>query len=206
MPGSVAFWTQLTHHLNSLVWLAPLPDRVRARVSEVVYRNPPMPQWRAAETVGVLEESGAPPVLMGGWGIDALTGCQRRTHRDLDLIVDAADLEPAVEALDDLGYEEWFRHSEAPPIAGQELAGDVIALWDEAKRVVELHPLELASAGLRLTHGKIGSRKVLCLAPEQVIRAHRDFRNRRRKVRRRDEENLAAVRELLPPKPPGQPG
>ena len=198
MPGSIALWTQLTHHLNSLVWVAPLPKRVRARVSEVVYRNPPMPAWRAAEAVEALDEAGAWPVVMGGWGIDALTGRQRRTHRDLDLIVDVADLDSALDALDGLGYEEWFRHPEAPPIAGRKLAGDVIALWDEAKRVVELHPLELAGAGLRLTHGRLGACKVLCLAPEQVIGAHQGFRNRRRSARLRDEENLAAARELLP--------
>lgn len=42
--------------------------------------------------------------ITGGWGIDALLGRQTREHGDIDLGLDATDVDRAVAALSDLGY------------------------------------------------------------------------------------------------------
>jgi lincosamide nucleotidyltransferase A/C/D/E len=51
-----------------------------------------------------LHIAGVQTVLAGGWGIDALAGRQSRSHRNLNLIVDDDESDPALEALAALGY------------------------------------------------------------------------------------------------------
>ncbi|HEY7989282.1 MAG TPA: hypothetical protein VIE19_08690, partial [Lapillicoccus sp.] len=51
-----------------------------------------------------LADAGVRFWLAGGWGVDALAGRQTRSHRDLDLLVDAADEAVTLEVLGDLGY------------------------------------------------------------------------------------------------------
>jgi lincosamide nucleotidyltransferase A/C/D/E len=42
--------------------------------------------------------------VAGGWGVAVLAGRQTRVHRDLDLAIDAAELDTCLSALRDLGY------------------------------------------------------------------------------------------------------
>ena len=51
-----------------------------------------------------LTDAGVRYWLAGGWGVDALFGRQTRSHRDLDLLVDARDEALTLEVLADLGY------------------------------------------------------------------------------------------------------
>jgi len=47
----------------------------------------------------------------GGWAVDALVGRQTRPHADLDLAVDAADLNAVLDLLHDLGFtdaQDWL--------------------------------------------------------------------------------------------------
>lgn len=66
--------------------------------------------------------SNVPFWVAGGWGLDALVGCQTRRHRDLDLVVHPfhENLPKVGELLTSLGYErttplggtEWFPNAE----------------------------------------------------------------------------------------------
>jgi lincosamide nucleotidyltransferase A/C/D/E len=54
---------------------------------------------RAASALGLLDalrQVGVEACVGGGWAVDALVGEQTREHSDLDLWVQAVDLDPAV--------------------------------------------------------------------------------------------------------------
>jgi lincosamide nucleotidyltransferase A/C/D/E len=58
-----------------------------------------------------LEEAGVRYWLAGGWGVAALVGRQTRAHRDLDLAVDAQQVDEWLHALEALGYHretDWL--------------------------------------------------------------------------------------------------
>ncbi len=79
---------------------------------------------------GALGDAGVRFWLGGGWGVDALVGRQTRPHRDLDLAVDATDLDQAVALLDGLGYQpetDWL------PVR--------LELAAPGERWVDLHPV-----------------------------------------------------------------
>jgi lincosamide nucleotidyltransferase A/C/D/E len=42
--------------------------------------------------------------VAGGWGVAVLAGRQTRVQRDLDVAIDAAELDMCLSALNDLGY------------------------------------------------------------------------------------------------------
>ena len=72
----------------------------------------------------------------GGWGVDALAGRPTRSHRDLDLAVDAEDLDRAVELLAGLGYvpeTDWL------PVR--------LELAAPGGRWVDLHPVVFGPEG-----------------------------------------------------------
>ncbi|MBC3764131.1 aminoglycoside nucleotidyltransferase [Quadrisphaera sp. RL12-1S] len=52
-----------------------------------------------------LDAHGAPVVVGGGWGVDALVGHQTREHSDLDLWLSAEAFEPFVVAVGELGID-----------------------------------------------------------------------------------------------------
>lgn len=51
-----------------------------------------------------LNASGCRYWLEGGWGVDALAGRQTRTHRDVDIDIDAACEGAALSVLNEMGY------------------------------------------------------------------------------------------------------
>ena len=76
---------------------------------------------------------------VAGWGVAALAGVQTRTHRDLDLAVDAATLPACLQALELLGYAQetdWL------PVRVEYAAPG--ELW------VDVHPVTFDDAG----HGR----------------------------------------------------
>ena len=123
MPSSVSLWTRITHRADVLVRNTPLPARLQALLSALVYRNPPMSAARVVETLGALEAAGFEAWVMGGWGLDALAREQSRNHGDLDLIVDVEDMSPVLSVLRGLGYQEWGRQESPEPIGDLELSG-----------------------------------------------------------------------------------
>ena len=77
--------------------------------------------------------------VAGGWGVAALAGGQTRTHRDLDLAVDAGTLPACLQALASLGYvpeTDWL------PVRVEYAAPG--ELW------VDVHPVTFDDAG----HGR----------------------------------------------------
>src|SRR5262245_5993446 len=67
-----------------------------------------------AQVIRLLEESGVPVWLDGGWGVDALLKKETRTHRDMDLIVPFDDLATAEAALAGAGFTRDGRETNLP--------------------------------------------------------------------------------------------
>lgn len=66
--------------------------------------SPEMPERMAARICAALARAGVTVWIDGGWGVDALLARQTRAHGDLDLVVAAADLEPLMARLDEMGF------------------------------------------------------------------------------------------------------
>jgi lincosamide nucleotidyltransferase A/C/D/E len=184
---------RIADRANAVVWRAPAPRRLRAALSRVVYRNPPMPAARVVETLAALNARGIKALVMGGWGIAALVGRQQRPHRDLDLIVDHDEIDATLDALRDLGYEEWYRDTSPEPLGDVEIPGDGVVVRDAHLQVVDVHPVALAEANLSLGNGVIDGEQVLCISAEMQIRAHRGYTTRSRRERQNQEANLEAA-------------
>lgn len=142
-------WYRLTEALNVAVWVLPVPRRVRALLSRLVYRNPPMPAQQVLTALGVLSAAGVRAYCSGGWGVDALIGHQTRKHRDLDLVIDSADLDKAKDVLALLGYADWYQIESDVPLHSR------IVVRDGAARAIDLHPAELDAIDLQLAEGTI---------------------------------------------------
>jgi lincosamide nucleotidyltransferase A/C/D/E len=170
---------------------------VRAVLSRIVYQNPPMPRSDVLRILQELDLAGIEPVLMGGWGIDALVGEEQRMHRDLDLILDCSDLDKALSQLRELGFEEWFRNPNPVPFGEYGIEGDVIVMRDPAMRVVDLHPMRLDDSGPTPAVGSIGGRRVTCVSAKYQVKAHTGNRIRSRREKRRHQANLRTARRAL---------
>jgi lincosamide nucleotidyltransferase A/C/D/E len=190
-------WYRFTDRVNAVVWALPLPRRLRAVLSRIVYQNPPMPRADVLRILEGLDSVGIEPIVMGGWGIDALVGEERRLHRDLDLIVDHGDLDKVLARLRQLGFEEWFRNPTPVPFGEHGIEGDVVVMRDGAMRVVDLHPMRLRDLKPAATVGTVGGHRVACVSAKLQIKAHTGNRVRSRRERRRHEANLATARQAL---------
>jgi lincosamide nucleotidyltransferase A/C/D/E len=145
---------------------------------------------------GALLAADAPVWLMGGWGVDALVGRQTRTHHDVDLLVEVADLERLRVRLIHLGFDfkyvwddevRWIRDDrwssplEQPSafvyghadgrevdvhVVRQSEAGEVEMLWNV--------PYAFTAAGLGAT-GVIDGHSVRCLSREMQLQAHTGY-------------------------------
>jgi lincosamide nucleotidyltransferase A/C/D/E len=128
-----------------------------------------------------LERAGISILLDGGWGVDALLGEQTRTHTDVDLAIDARDIDAAVSALRALGYEHDRDAEPGLP------ARYVLVASEE--RQVDLHRLVLDGDGNgwqplseteawgfypaeERTTGMVGGRRVACITPSLQLRFH----------------------------------
>jgi lincosamide nucleotidyltransferase A/C/D/E len=190
-------WTRFTDQVNAVVWELPMPRRPKVLLSQIVFHNPPMPGPRVVETIAALDAAGLRAVIFGGWGIDALVGRELRKHTDLDLLVEASELDRAIEVLGALGYARW-NEDDAPEPSGPIDPVRTVSCRDSALRVVDLHGADLDA--YEIADGLIGSRKVACLSAElqiqtQVGKSWTRGRRRRRQV------NLTALRALLATKP-----
>jgi lincosamide nucleotidyltransferase A/C/D/E len=190
-------WNRLTNRLNVLVWALPVPRRVRAVLSRIVYQNPPMPRSNVLWILQELDMAGIEPVVMGGWGVDALVGEEQRLHRDLDLILDCGELDRALSRLRLLGFEEWFRNQSPVPFGEHGIEGDVVVMRDAAMRVVDIHPMRLDDSGPTPATGTIGGHPVACVSAKLQVKAHTGNRIRSRREKRRHETNLKTARRAL---------
>jgi len=121
--------------------------------------------------------------VAGGWGVDALVGHQTRSHRDLDLAVDATDATEAIRVLEHRGYQvetDWR------PVR--------VELVNAGQGWVDLHPVVFDHAG----HGRqadvdgghfdyppdgfdigvLDESEVPCLSREQQVAFHTGYEPR----------------------------
>lgn len=172
MTDEISGWTRFTHRLNVLVWAAPLPRPLQVRLSAFVYRSPPILGRQVIEVVTAVEAAGVVIACAGGWGVDALAGKQLRIHRDFDAIIDQNDLDKAMAALAEHGYEEWYRLT-APDTLGEggpPILASVV-LRNHVLRVVDLILLENPREVLTLVQGSIDGQPVKCLSPDDQVRS-----------------------------------
>jgi lincosamide nucleotidyltransferase A/C/D/E len=144
-----------------------------------------------------LSANGIRAYVAGGWAVDALLGHQTRHHQDLDLAIDARQLERLTGLLSALGYrprEDWL------PVR--------IELEGRVGRRVDLHPLRFAQdgravqAGLNgtefsypsdaFTTGTIAGRTIDCLTARQQLALRAGY-----PWRERDEHDVPLLRLLL---------
>jgi len=125
-----------------------LPDRIAEALHREAAANLAQRLNQKAETVRILrrlEEKGCRPAVLKGWPLaEALFGTDAGRHaRDLDLYVDAGEVEAAVEALLALGYafhgEHVARQAVFADAAFQSEFNDLGLMNPETGVLVELH-------------------------------------------------------------------
>jgi hypothetical protein len=186
-------WTRSTDRANAVLWELPLPRRLKVWLSQIVFHNPPMPRTRVLEILEALDEAGLRTVMLGGWGVDALVGRELRKHSDLDLALEDAELDRAVETLSGLGYKRWNSDDEAAAL-GPLMPKRTVSCRDGALRVVDLHGAGLAALDVRA--GLIGTREVFCISAGQQLESQvgRTWTLGRLRKRR---GNLAALQSVV---------
>jgi hypothetical protein len=187
-PSEPAFLYRVSGRLNSLLWRAPLPHRVLAKLSALVYRNPPMSGELALSIIDALHSVDVGCWINGGWGVDALAGRHTRVHRDLDLVIEDGNVQRSVEVLEGLGFREWYRTDSDVPLFSRIVMHD----HELAGRVVDLHPLDFSREHIEFSKGEIEGRAVPCLSIASQTKTHSNYRKRWR-----DRADLAVLRKLL---------
>lgn len=142
-----------------------------------------------------LDERSVVYQVNGGWAVDALVGSQSRTHGDLDLFVDAGQVDTLIEWLSGRGYEvveDWR------PIRVELRSGD---------RAVDIHPMTLDAAGDGVqrgfgdetfahrardrTEGMIRGRPVVVATPARLVELRSGY-----ELRPEDHHDLELLRGL----------
>ena len=164
----------------------------------------PMSAEEVIDVLDRLDAAGVGASVAGGWAIDALLGRVTREHGDLDLAVDDADLDRAIQALDGLGLRVEVDERPAR-----------LALGDGG-RAVDLHPVRwdadgtgrqstgtgdefVYPPGSTEARGRIVGRAVRCLTPELLVAFHLGYEPR--DIDRRDMAALAERYGLEVPDP-----
>ncbi len=136
------------------------------------------------EVLDRLDRAGVRHWVGGGWGVAALAGRQTREHRDLDLAIDAEDLDclPAGAQAAGLGGRNGLA------------AGTDRNLRAPGGRWVDVHPVNFSADGhghqpdldggyfdyppTAFTTGSIGDRLVNCLSAQQQRRFRTGYEHR----------------------------
>ena len=131
------------------------------------------------ELLDMLRSLGVHAWIDGGWAVDACLGRQTRRHADLDIVLEARDLETVVGALRARGFGQVRRD-------GTRLWN--LAMGDRADREIDLHAVVLDEDGRGIYgppgdgkyypaealggKGVIAGRWVDCISPEWLVRFH----------------------------------
>jgi lincosamide nucleotidyltransferase A/C/D/E len=138
------------------------------------------------EVLGVLAdltEAGCSVWVAGGWGVDALVGRQTRSHRDLDVALDARNETAALRALERRGYRV---ETDRRPVR--------VELVAEGRGWVDVHPVVFDVTGHgrqadlgggqfdyppeAFDQGALGGVRVPCLSREQQLLFHTGYEPR----------------------------
>lgn len=145
----------------------------------------PMTAREATRVLAGLVAAGAPFVLAGGWGVDALVSELKRKHSDLDIITTPSDLPMLAPALADLGYARtpevceggWWAPETTTfrSVSGGRI--EVLVLTTEhlellAQRAEQMLGHSVDRAPVR---GRVGDTEVACLSAELQLAAHDGF-------------------------------
>ena len=125
--------------------------------------------------------------VAGGWNVAILAGAQTREHRDLDLAVDAKDLDAGLVCLESLGY---VRETDWLPVR--------IELIASGGRWVDVHPVQLDDSGhgrqaagdgayfeypsSAFTVGILNGRAIGCLSASQQLAFHSGYEHRAKDI------------------------
>ncbi|CAA9370908.1 MAG: hypothetical protein AVDCRST_MAG75-47 [uncultured Propionibacteriaceae bacterium] len=154
----------------------------------------------AAEVHAVLDAlaaAGCRAWVAGGWGVDALVGRQTRSHRDLDLALDARAEDAALAALADLGYlieSDWrpVRVEVAAPGRGWVDLHPVVFDDEGNGRQADVDGGYFCYPSACFVTGMIKGREVGCLSVEQQVAFHSGY-----PPRDIDHADLVQLRQLL---------
>jgi lincosamide nucleotidyltransferase A/C/D/E len=130
------------------------------------------------EALTMLERKGVRVWLDGGWGVDALLCEQTRSHSDLDLILNAADVTKLKDALLPIGYRLK---------AGG--AATHLVLENDLGNQIDVHPIDFDSRGFGIFNlgdgrrwpfppgafagmGQVMGCSVRCLSPDAQVQCH----------------------------------
>jgi lincosamide nucleotidyltransferase A/C/D/E len=134
--------------------------------------------------LSAISELGGFPIVVGGWGVDALVGQQTRVHRDLDLLLDDGKVAAVIERLSGEGFvptSDWLpvrielsdlsndRHVDLHPVFDNGRAG----LWQHG-----LDGVRFDYAAKVITVGEIGGLRVRCLSVAMQIDLHSGYDHR----------------------------
>ena len=101
-----------------------------------------MEAHQAADLFAALRERGFQIWVAGGWAVDALVGHETRQHQDLDLAVDAEQLEEVLQWLAACNFEvqtDWLPSR--------------VELVSKDGRRVDIHPVQFRADGSGLQEG-----------------------------------------------------
>jgi 2'-5' RNA ligase len=134
--------------------------------------------------LAALDDAGAPGWLLGGWGVDALLGSERRVHEDVDIGVDpdTFDETRVRAALARLGFR--LVDPEAPT-----------ATWTQRLLIFENDQgagvdIILPAVSLEVGAGTVAGAPVRCLSPAAQLQVHRGYETQLRAV---DHVDVAAL-------------
>ena len=126
----------------------------------------------------LFESAGIEVWLDGGWAVDALLGTQTRPHKDLDIILRAADLAGLREILSKRGFEIQKGGTESNFVladrSGLEVDVHVIVLDRDGNGVYRMQNGSdwiFPAAGF-CEWGVVGGLSVRCLSPEVQVLCH----------------------------------
>jgi lincosamide nucleotidyltransferase A/C/D/E len=135
------------------------------------------------EILADLAEAGCSVWVAGGWGVDALVGRQTRSHRDLDLALDARN---QTAALRTLGRRGSRVETDWRPVR--------VKLVAEGRGWVDVHPVVIDATGHgrqadvggghfdyppeAFDHGALGGVYVPCLSRDQQLLFHTGYEPR----------------------------
>jgi lincosamide nucleotidyltransferase A/C/D/E len=130
------------------------------------------------ELLGVFEDAGIEVWLDGGWAVDALLGIQTRSHKDVDIILRAADLEKLRHNLANSGFEIQHGGTESNFVLANRsgLEVDVHAIvfdehGDGIYRMANGSDWIFPAAGFS-GRGVVQGVNVRCLSPEVQVLCH----------------------------------
>jgi lincosamide nucleotidyltransferase A/C/D/E len=156
---------------------------------------------RFEEVTNVLDalaDAGVRSWVGGGWGVAVLVGRQTRQHRDLDLAIDADQLQTCLDTLRRLGY---VTETDDLPVR--------IELAATGRGWVDVHPVTFDAEGHgrqaahdgqfpyppeAFTSGELHGRRIQCLSVVQQQAFHSGY-----ELQAKDHHDLAQLRDLESP-------